>query len=559
MKLAFLVDRARPHMRELLLISGLSLLSAVATLALPWLAGNFLSGVLGAVSADNRSLVLLLVVLLAAMTALNILVAILSERASGQILAGLRREVYDHIQAMPIGFHDRSRSGELLSLMTFEVGNLSRFLTSTLATVPSMAITALGAVVLLFLLDPIMALVVPVVLPLAVIVLRLTGRRMRVLARKVRRAEVQLLWMGETDLDMLPAIKAFAVEEQHRRRYHRVIERARRLAFVSARMTAFTGPVIALLAGLGAIAILLLGSAQIAAGTRTPGQLFSFLLYAALLTRPLSGLADTYGAFQRARGTLARLAALFDEKAEPGYRGSVRLGRARGAITFEGVSFSYPGRAPVLSNVSLAIAPGEIVALTGANGTGKSTLIRLLLRFYDPQAGRIMIDGTDIADLQVQDLRRQFGYVPQRPLLFNGTIRENIAFAAERIDPQALDRALALAQARDFIAALPKGLDTVIGDDGVRLSGGQQQRVALARALYRDPPIYIFDEATSMYDLEGEAAFVEACIKSLAGRTVIIITHRPASLALAGRVVHFGEAGLEIRPNPAAAPLTMPG
>jgi len=559
MNLAFLLRRARPYRGELALISALALLGALATLAMPWLAGNFVSIALGANPADKETIVVLLVIALVGMTVLNILVAILSELASGRILAGLRREVYDHLQAMPIGFHDRSRSGELLSLMTYEVGNLSRFLTSTLATVPSMVITAVGAVVLLFLLDPIMALVVPVVLPLAVIVLRLTGRRMRVVARKMRKAEVQLLWMGETDLDMLPAIKAFAVEDQHRRRYHRVIERARRLAFVSARMTAFIGPVIALFAGLGAIAILLLGSAQIAAGTRTAGQLFSFLLYAALLTRPLSGLADTYGAFQRARGTLARLAALFDEKAEPGYRGSVRLGRARGAITFEDVSFAYPERAPVLSNVSLAIAPGEIVALTGANGTGKSTLIRLLLRFYDPEAGRIMLDGTDIADLQVQNLRRQIGYVPQRPLLFNGTIRENIVFAAERIDRDALERALALAQARDFIAALPKGLDTVIGDDGARLSGGQQQRIALARALYRDPPIYIFDEATSMYDLEGEAAFVEDCIKSLTGRTVIIITHRPASLALAGRVVHFSEAGLEIRSNPAAAPLTMPG
>jgi ATP-binding cassette subfamily B protein/subfamily B ATP-binding cassette protein MsbA len=185
-----------------------------------------------------------------------------------------------------------------------------------------------------------------------------------------------------------------------------------------------------------------------------------------------------------------------------------------------------------------------VVALTGANGIGKSTMIRLLLRYYDPQGGRITIDGQDIAALQVQDLRRQFGYVPQRPLLFNGTIRDNIAFGADADDPAALERAVAMAQASDFISRLPLGLDTEIGDEGIRLSGGQQQRIALARALYRDPPVYIFDEATSMYDLEGEAAFVEACIRSLSGRTVIIITHRPASLALAHRIIHMDQQGM---------------
>lgn len=549
MRFAFLRDRARPFVGELALISGLALVGSLATLAVPWLAGNFLSGVLGDTAIDLSATLLLLVLALVSLTAINIVVAILSELASGRILAGLRRETYDRIQAMPISFHDRSRSGELLALMTYEVDSLSRFLTATLASVPSMALTAGGAVALLFLIDPVMALVVPVLVPGAFIVLKLTGRRMRLIARKVRKAEVRLMWMGETDLEMLPAIKSYAVEDHHRRAYHAAIEKARALNLAETRMSAFVGPVIALLAGLAAIGILLFGSAQIAAGDRTPGELFAFLLYAALLTRPVSALADTYGAFQRARGTLARLANVFEKPVEPGYAAPTRMERSRGAIAFEQVSFAYPGRDPVLTGLDLAIAPGEVVALTGANGIGKSTLIRLLLRYYDPQAGQIMLDGVDIAEVQVQDLRRQFGYVPQRPLLFNGTIRDNIAFGADEDDPAALERAVQMAQATDFIARLPRGLDTEIGDDGIRLSGGQQQRIALARALYRDPPIYIFDEATSMYDLEGEAAFVEACIQSLTGRTVIIITHRPASLALAQRIIHASEDGFAVRDN----------
>lgn len=549
MKLAFLTSRARPFLGELLLISGLSVVSAFATLALPWLAGNFLSGVLGDTAIDMGGTLVLLVVALVSMTAINIVVAILSELASGRILAGLRRETYDHIQAMPISFHDRSRTGDLLSLMTYEVDRLSRFLTSTLAAVPSMLITAAGALVLLFVLDPVMALVVPVLVPVFFVVLKLMGRRLRVLARKVRNAETRLMWMGETDLDMLPAIKAFAVEEHHRTQYHRAIEKARLLHLGQARLSAFVGPVVALVAGLAAITILLVGSEQVAAGTRTPGELFAFLLYAALLTRPVSGLADSYGALQVARGALARLENVFGKPLEPGYAAPQRLERATGAIAFENVTFAYPGRSPVLSDVSLAIEPGEVVALTGSNGIGKSTMIRLLLRYYDPQTGRITLDGQDIGQLQVQNLRRQFGYVPQRPLLFNGTIRDNIAFGADIEDPAALERAVAMAQASDFISRLPRGLDTEIGDDGIRLSGGQQQRIALARALYRDPPVYIFDEATSMYDIEGEAAFVEACIQSLTGRTVIIITHRPASLALAHRIIHMDEQGLSAAPG----------
>ncbi len=553
MNLGFLVARARPFLRDLILISAMSVLASTATLAIPWLAGQFLAGVIGDASVDLSTTIALLVTALVVLTAISILVQYLSAAASGRILARLRQETYDRLQAMPIAFHDRSKSGDLLSLMTYEVSNLSGFLTATLANVPSILLTAAGAVLLLFLLDPVMALVVPVLVALFYVLMKLVGRRLRTVARKVRKAESDVMWIGESDLEMLPAIKAFATEDFQRRRYHRAVEKARVLFLDQTRMMAFISPLVALVAALGAIAILLLGSAQLADGSRSPSDLFAFLLYAALLTRPVGQLADTYGRFQVAKGTLARLEAVFAKKIEPGYGEHGMIDRAAGAIAFEGVSFAYPGRPAVLTAVNLAIAPGEIVALTGDNGVGKSTLVRLLLRFYDPDGGRITLDGVDIASLQVQHLRRQFGYVPQRPLLFNGTIADNIAFGIDNPDPAAIERAVQLAQAGEFIAQLPRGLATEIGDNGIRLSGGQQQRLALARALFRDPPVYIFDEATSMYDLDGEAAFVETCIDVLKGRTVIIITHRPASLALADRIIHATPEGLVSGP-PAAHP-----
>ena len=543
MNLVFLMDRARAYRRELATISALSVLSSLATLAIPWLAGQFLAGVIGDATIDLGVVIGLLIAALVWTTAVNILVAIVSEVASGRILAGLRREAYERIQSMPMSFHDRSKSGDLLALMTYEVSNLSGFLTSTLAKLPAMLLTAGGAVILLFLIDPVMALVVPVLVPVFYIVMKLIGRNLRTLSHRVRKAESQVMWTAARDLEMLSAIKAFAAEDHHRSNYGHVIEKSRLLGLSQMRIMAFIGPIVSLVAALAAIGLLILGSGQIASGTRSPAELFAFLFYAALLTRPVEALANIYGQLQIAKGTLARIDAVFAKTIEAGYTATGRLARARGAIAFESIDFAYPGRAPVLKDFNLTIAPGEVIALTGGNGIGKSTLVRLLLRFYDPQAGRITLDGMNIAECQVQDLRRQFGYVPQRALLFNGSIAENIAFGLTDPDPAAIESAARLAQAWDFIQHLPRGLDTEIGDNGVRLSGGQRQRIALARALLRDPPIYIFDEATSMYDLEGEAAFVEACVQSLVGRTVIIITHRPASLALADRIIEMTSSG----------------
>jgi ATP-binding cassette subfamily B protein len=540
---AFLLHWAKRFRGDLIVIGALSLAGSVATLAVPWLVARLAGGVMGDTTTDLGQTLGLLCAALIGLTAMNIAVAILSEGASGRILAALRQEAYEHIVALPVGFHDRHRHGDVLALMSYEVSNLSTFLTATLAQVPAMLMTAGGAVLVLFAIDPGMALVVPVLVPLFYIGMKLFGRRLRQLGQEVRRTEVDVLWMAETDLDTLNAIKAFASEDHYRARYLTAVEHARRLKLRQARITAFIGPMVALVAAFAAIAILVAGNGSITAGERSPSELLAFLLYAALLTRPVGNLANTYGSYQIARGTLTRLEEVLALDPEPGYAATGTIARAKGAITFRNISFSYPERPPVLDGFSLSIAPGEVVALTGSNGVGKSTLVNLLLRFYDPQGGRITLDGQDICALDVKQLRRQFGYVPQRALLLNATIRENIAFGLPDPNPAAIERAARLAQAWDFIGTLPQGLDTTIGDNGVQLSGGQGQRIALARALLRDPPVYIFDEATSMYDLEGEAAFVESCIQALADRTVIIVTHRPASLALADRIIQIEPCG----------------
>lgn len=544
MNFQFLFNHARNFKRELALISLLTILTSLASLAVPWFAGQLLGGIVSASSVNLYQVAAILGAVLIILAALNVLSTIVSAATSGRILAALRNDAYTRIQSMPIGFHDRSRKGDLLALMSWEVSHLSGFLTSTLANVPSMLLTAGGAVILLFLIDPAIALFVPILVPVFFILSKLAGRQLRVLARKVRKTEALVVTKAQSDLEMLSAIKAFAVEDHQRASYFETVERARVLNLAESKITALISPVVGLIASGAAIAVILLSGNQVANGESTPGEVFAFLLYAALLTRPVGGLANIWGQFQLARGTLSRLAAVFEKPIEPGYAATGEIARAAGTIQFQDISFAYQGRPQVLDNVSLEIAPGEIVALTGDNGVGKSTLISLLLRFYDPDSGVISLDGQDIADINVKSLRKQFGYVPQRALLFNGTVRANITFGSDEADPDRIERAARLSQAWEFIEKLPRGLDTEIGDNGVRLSGGQRQRIALARALYRDPPIYIFDEATSMYDLDGEAAFVEACIGNLTGRTVIIITHRPASLALADRILRVTEDGI---------------
>ncbi len=533
---------ALPYRMALGFSTSLMLCESAAALLVPWAGGRLAGAMLqsaGAGHAGVSSLLAGMLGLFGLQALLKFGNAYLLGSASDRIVADLKIRLYDHLQALPLSFYHQRRLGDTLALLTSDVYVLGGYLSGTVVALLPLVFTAAGAVLLMFRIRPLLALVAVILIPLFYLLMKILGRHLRPLSAQLQQEQATAIAIAQENLGMLPAIKTFTREQQESTRFREQIDRILSLTAKQRGIYAALEPAAQFIAAVAIVLVLALASTELSDGKLTPAQLVSFLLYAALLTRPVAGLADVYGQTQHAWGALARLREAMEVAPEPGGHIGTSLPAVNGEIEFRGVSFAYAGRAQVLVRVDLHVAARETVAIVGPNGAGKSTLAHLLMRLHEPSAGRILIDGIDTAGVSLRSLRGQIGVVPQHVLLFNATVRDNIAYGRPEPVQSEIEAAARAARAHDFIAQLPQGYDTLIGDRGVRLSGGQQQRVALARALLKDPPILILDEATAMFDPAGEAEFLQACRDALKRRTVLLITHRPASLAVADRIVHM--------------------
>ncbi len=556
MTLRVLLSFAYPYRLSLALCAGLLLLEACAGLGLPVLGGLFAGSLLGGNVPESGLILAALLGVFAFQAILRVASGLIVGKTSERFQTDLRVQIYEHLQALPMHFHHTHRRGDALALLTHEADQLCNYVTGTLISLAPMLLTVTCAVILMFHIDPLMAAIVACLVPLFYLVLRVLGRKLRPLGRDLQEAQAALTATAEENLSLLPAIKAFTRERMELARYRCQAEDARAIAVAQHRIYALLEPALQFLSAAAVVTILWLAGSRVSSDSMTAPDLVSFLLYAALIVRPVSALATVYGQTQVARGHLAHLVSVLSEKREPSARHRRKLGRIKGEISFENVSFAYPSRPHALQDFTLHIECGETIGIVGPNGAGKSTLAHLLMRLYEPQAGRICIDGVNISSVTLNSLREKIAIVPQHVLLVNGSVKDNIVFGKPKATPSEIERAARLAQAHTFVSELPQGYDTRIGDNGVRLSGGQRQRVALARALVKHPAILVLDEATAMFDPDAERTFLEDCRESFTGRTVIMITHRPASLALAGRILRIERGRLAGEMTRAPAPGT---
>ncbi len=458
-----------------------------------------------------------------------------------RVTADLRRRVFDHLLTLPPSYFEAGRTGAVISRLTSDTTLIENAVGSSLSIALRNLLILIGGLVMLFTTNLKLTLLVLGGVPLVVAPIVLFGRRVRRFARISQDRVADLGNRIDETIHEIRIVQAYGHEAADRRDFGALIERGFDTALARIRNRATLVAAVLVLV-FGAISLILwVGGHDVLAGRITPGQLSAFVFYAALVGGSVGALSESWGDLQRAAGATERLLELLDARPDVAVpaQPTPLPERPRGEIVFEGVNFRYPSRpdTAALEDFRLTVAPGESVALVGPSGAGKTTVFQLLLRFYDPQSGRLLLDGVPLAEADPLAVRRAIALVPQEAVIFAASVLENVRYARPDASPEDVRAACAAAYADDFVAQLPQGYDSDLGERGVRLSGGQRQRIAIARALLADRPILLLDEATSALDAESERLVQAALEKLMKNRTTLVIAHRLATVQRADRIV----------------------
>ena len=550
---------ARPHWRPLALATFALVIGSGITLAYPQVGRVVVDEVLSEGASYDLSMVG------AALLGLFLIQAVffslryyLFTVVGDRVVADLRTSLYEAIIGREMAFFDRTRTGELTSRLASDTQLLQSVVTTNLSMALRYGVQALGGLVLLFVTNVRLSLVMIVVLPVVVGAAMVYGRRVRRLSREVQDAIADSTSLAEESIAGVRTVRSFGREATERARYSEAIERSFDLAKSRAVLGGIFGGGVTFLAYATIAVIVWVGGHLVLSNAMSAGELTAYILYVLFVAVSLGVLSGLWTDFARALGAGERVFGLLDAAGRdprpgPSTDANASASITRGHVQFRHVSFTYPTRpdSPVLNDVSFEVRPGQKLAIVGASGAGKSTIANLLSGFYQPDDGEVCVDGVTLHDFHEDALRAGVGMVAQEPVLFSGTVRENVRYGRPDADEHAVRNALQAANALDFVEGFPDGLDTVVGERGVRLSGGQKQRVAIARALLKDPRVLILDEATSALDVESESLVQEALDRLMEGRTTLIIAHRLSTVARADQMIVLDRGNLVEAGSPA--------
>lgn len=461
---------------------------------------------------------------------------------SQHIMADFRTHVFAHLQRLSLRFFAARRTGEILSRVMNDVSVIQSTLTEMPIDSTKQLVTLIGGIAFLLIMNWRLCLLILLLLPALVLVARFFGKRLKALSTTIQDQTAAATTLIEEVVSGIRIVKSFVQTRREEQRFAGQVRTMLQLTLRRARVMAIFIPTITLLTFAAASAVLWYGGTQVIDGSVSPGELFAFVLFAGILIGPFGSAARVFAQIKEAQGAMRRVFDILDTAPDVRDRpDAVDMPSIIGHVTVERVSFAYDARQPVLIDISFDTKPGEVIAFVGPTGSGKTTLVNLLHRFYDPSSGSIAIDGYDLRGVRLDTLYRQIALVPQETILFGGTIFDNIRYGREDATEDEVRDAARAANAHDFISALPDSYATIVGEKGVNLSGGQRQRLAIARAVLKNPRILILDEATSALDTESERLVQEAVERLMVGKTTFVVAHRLSTVQRANRILVFNK------------------
>jgi len=464
---------------------------------------------------------------------------------SQRIVADFRQHLFAHLHTLSVSFFARRRTGELLSRLMNDVTVIQSVVTETPIDSAKQLVTFVGGITFLLTMNWRLCLLILVLLPLLVLVAKFFGRRLKSLSTSIQDQTAALSTLIEEVISGIRIVKSFVQTQREKTRFAAQVEQTLALTMRKAGIMAVFIPVISLLTFSAAAAVLWYGGRQVIDGSVSPGDLFAFVLFAGILVGPFSSAARVFAQIKEAQGATQRVFEILDTRAEVSDSPTATsLSTVSGHIRAEHVSFAYDPRQPVLTDVSFETKPGELVAIVGPTGAGKTTVMNVLHRFYDPTEGHITIDGQDLRQVTMDSWYRQIALVPQETILFGGTILDNIRYGDREATEEEVLAASRAAHAHDFIMSFPDQYQTIVGEKGINMSGGQRQRIAIARAIAKNPRILLLDEATSALDSESERLVQEALEQLMKGRTTFVIAHRLTTIQRADRILVLNKGRL---------------